>query len=111
MLYEGSFFFKNRFHLRGVRNKIAVAMTPVKETFAKLALQYKSELLDNVLPFWLEKSQDKEYGGYFTCLDRDGSVFDTDKFIWLQGRQVWMFAFLYNRVEKRKEWERRNRPS
>lgn len=72
--------------------------------FQKLAAQYKNELLDRVLPFWLEKSQDKAFGGYFTCLERDGSVFDTDKFIWLQGRQVWMFATLYNKVEKRQEW-------
>ena len=72
--------------------------------FKKLAEQYKTELLDKVVPFWLEKSQDLEHGGYFTCLDRDGSVFDTDKFIWLQGREVWMFATLYNKVEQRKEW-------
>ena len=72
--------------------------------FKKLANQYKDELLDNVLPFWLENSQDKEFGGYFTCLDREGKVFDTDKFIWLQGREVWMFSMLYNKVEKRKEW-------
>ncbi len=72
--------------------------------FKQLAEQYKSELLDKVIPFWLEKSQDKEFGGYFTCLDRDGSVYDTDKFIWLQGREVWMFATLYNKVEKRQEW-------
>ena len=63
--------------------------------FKKLANQYKDELLDNVLPFWLENSQDHEYGGYFTCLDREGKVFDTDKFIWLQGREVWMFSMLY----------------
>lgn len=72
--------------------------------FKKLAEQYKSELLDKVLPFWLNNSQDKEFGGYFTCLERDGSVFDTDKFIWLQGREIWMFATLYNKVEKRQEW-------
>jgi N-acylglucosamine 2-epimerase len=72
--------------------------------FQKLADQYKSELLDKVIPFWLEKSQDKEFGGFFTCLERDGSVFDTDKFIWLQGREVWMFATLYNKVEKKQEW-------
>lgn len=72
--------------------------------FKSLAKQYRSELLDNVLPFWLEKSQDQEYGGYFTCLDRKGNVFDTDKFIWLQGREVWMFAMLYNKLEKRQEW-------
>ena len=62
----------------------------MKEKIQNLAQQYKSELLDNVLPFWLDKSQDKEYGGYFTCLDRYGKVFDTDKFVWLHGRQVWL---------------------
>ena len=72
--------------------------------FEKLASLYKNELLDSVLPFWLEHSQDHEYGGYFTCLDREGKVFDTDKFIWLQCREVWMFSMLYNKVEKRKEW-------
>ena len=72
--------------------------------FKELALQYKSELLDNVLPFWLNHSQDDEFGGYFTCLTREGEVFDTDKFIWLQGRQVWMFSMLYNNVEKKQEW-------
>ena len=70
----------------------------------KLAEQYKNELFDNVLPFWMEHSPDNEYGGYFTCLDRDGKVFDTDKFVWLQGREVWMFSSLYNKVEKRAEW-------
>lgn len=72
--------------------------------FKQLAEQYKSELLDKVIPFWLNNSQDKEFGGYFTCLNRDGSVFDTDKFVWMQGREVWMFSKLYNTVEKRQEW-------
>ena len=72
--------------------------------FQELAGKYKSELLDSVLPFWLEHSQDKQYGGYFSCLERDGSVYDTDKFVWLQGREVWLFSMLYNKVEPRKEW-------
>jgi N-acylglucosamine 2-epimerase len=72
--------------------------------FQQLARLYKSELTDNILPFWLEKSQDKEFGGYFTCLDREGNVFDTDKFIWLQGRQVWLFSMLYNNLDKNPEW-------
>lgn len=72
--------------------------------FEKLKYQYKNELLNNVIPFWLQKSQDLKYGGYFTCLDRQGNIFDTDKFIWLQGRQVWMFSMLYNNVENRQEW-------
>ena len=72
--------------------------------FNELAQQNKTELLEGVLPFWLEHSQDTAYGGYFTCLDRDGSVYDTDKFIWLQGREVWMFSMLCNKVERRPEW-------
>ncbi len=70
----------------------------------QLREKYKHELLDSVVPFWLNKSQDKEFGGYFTCLNREGDVYDTDKFIWLQGREVWMFAKLYNTVEPRQEW-------
>ena len=72
--------------------------------FRTVSLQYKDELLNNIIPFWLLHSQDNEFGGYFTCLDRQGNVFDTDKFVWLQARQVWMFSMLYNNVEKRKEW-------
>lgn len=72
--------------------------------YRELAEQYKHELLNRVVPFWLTKSQDTQYGGYYTCFLRDGKVFDTDKFIWLQGRQVWLFSFLYNQVEKRQEW-------
>ena len=72
--------------------------------FKKLANRYKTELLDRVLPFWLNNSIDKEYGGYFSCLDRDGSVYDTDKFIWLQGREVWLFSMLCNKLGEKQEW-------
>ena len=72
--------------------------------FNEQSQQYKGALLDDVIPFWERHSIDREYGGYFTCLGRDGSVFDTDKFIWLQARQVWTFSMLYNRVEPRAQW-------
>ena len=70
----------------------------------KLSEQYKCELFNNVIPFWMENSVDTTCGGFFTCLDRTGNVFDTDKFIWLQGREVWMFSSLYNKVEQQDEW-------
>ncbi|MEM8674166.1 MAG: AGE family epimerase/isomerase [Cyanobacteria bacterium P01_G01_bin.67] len=69
-----------------------------------LAELYKNTLLENVLPFWSKYSLDSEHGGYFTCLDREGKVYDTDKFIWLQNRQVWTYSMLYNRFEQRSEW-------
>lgn len=68
------------------------------------ANQYKTELLDNVIPFWMNHSKDADFGGYFTSLNRRGEVFDTDKFMWLQGREVWLFSMLYNKVEKKQEW-------
>ncbi len=69
--------------------------------YAKL---YRETLFDNIIPFWEENSIDKEHGGYFTCLDREGNVYDTDKFIWLQARQVWFFSMLYNQVEQKEVW-------
>ena len=65
---------------------------------------YRENLLNDVVPFWLRYSKDNEFGGYFTCLDIKGAVYDTDKFIWLQCREVWCFAMLYNRVEKKQDW-------
>ncbi|MEM8830240.1 MAG: AGE family epimerase/isomerase [Cyanobacteria bacterium P01_G01_bin.19] len=65
---------------------------------------YKDTLLDNVIPFWSNNSVDWEHGGYFTCLDGSGKVYDTDKFIWLQNRQIWTYSMLYNRLEARSQW-------
>src|SRR5690606_33802045 len=65
---------------------------------------YKENLLNQVIPFWLNNSGDNENGGYFTCLDRNGNVYDTDKFMWLQCRQVWTFSMLYQNVEQKQEW-------
>lgn len=65
---------------------------------------YKNALLNDVVPFWEEYSIDRENGGYFTCLDKKGEVYDTDKFMWLQGRQAWTFSMLYNKVESNPKW-------
>ncbi len=72
--------------------------------FTELAALYRDALFQDVIPFWERHSLDRECGGYFTCLDRAGRVFDTDKFVWLQARQVWTFSMLYNRAERREEW-------
>lgn len=70
----------------------------------KYAELYKNALLNNVLPFWENNSLDAKNGGYFTCLDQQGNVYDTDKFIWLQARQVWTFSMLYDQVEQKDSW-------
>jgi len=55
--------------------------------------RYYGELKDRVIPFWLDHAMDHECGAYFTCLDRDGSVYDTEKYMWMQWRIVYMFAW------------------
>lgn len=65
---------------------------------------YSRELFDRVIPFWEKHSVDRVNGGFFNCLDRDGSLYDTKKYMWLNGRQTWMFSKLYNSVEQRPEW-------
>lgn len=69
-----------------------------------LAERYRRHLLESVIPFWMKYSVDTEYGGFFTCLDRDGSVFDTRKYVWLQGRQIWTLSKLYRELQPRDEW-------
>ena len=49
-------------------------------------------------------SLDREYGGYLTLLERDGTVFDTDKYAWMQGREIWMFSKLCSVYGTRPEW-------
>lgn len=70
----------------------------------ELAAAYRGALLDDVIPFWLRHGLDGDHGGYLTALDRDGSVIDTDKSVWFQGRGAWTFATLFNTVEQKPEW-------
>ncbi len=72
--------------------------------FDQLAEYYRSALVEDIIPFWEKYSIDNEKGGFFTCLDRKGNVYDTDKFIWLQARQVWMFSKFYLNLDKREQW-------
>ncbi len=76
----------------------------MNQDFGQLASVYKQTLLEDIIPFWSKNSVDWEQGGYFTCLDREGKVYDTDKFIWLQNRQVWTYSMFYNCLEQRPEW-------
>lgn len=68
--------------------------------FKALANLYREELTQQVVPFWSKHSVDWEHGGYFTCLDSTGQVYDTDKFIWLQCRQVWWYSKAFSDLRK-----------
>lgn len=76
--------------------------TPVAKAFS--ANHYRDTLLNHVLPFWEKYGPDHEHGGIITSLDRDGSVLDTDKSVWFQGRAGWMFATLHQTVSPNPAW-------
>ncbi len=65
---------------------------------------YKNDLLHNIMPFWMEHGFDREHGGVYTCLDRDGTLIDTTKSVWFQGRFGFIAAFAYNNIEKNPAW-------
>ena len=65
---------------------------------------YRDGLLEDTLPFWLPRCVDEEHGGFMIARDRDGSLLDTDKGMWQQGRFTWLLSTLYNTVEPREQW-------
>ena len=72
-----------------------------KNYLEKQAQFYKNQLLNDTIPFWFPKSIDEEFGGFLLMRDRDGSLLDDDKAVWIQGRATWLLATLYNTVEKK----------
>lgn len=65
---------------------------------------YRRTLLDDVVPFWMKHAIDREHGAILNCLGDDGAVLSRDRYLWSQGRGLWTFSALYNRIEPRPEW-------
>jgi N-acylglucosamine 2-epimerase len=47
---------------------------------------------------------DHAFGGVGNVLDDDGTRIGTDKYLWSQGRALWTFSAICNRIEPREEW-------
>jgi len=83
--------------------KADLSKVPVKR-LQQLKDHYHSALFDDVVPWWEKHSLDREYGGYYSLLERDGRVWATDKYMWMNGRELWMFSHLYNFHRKNPSW-------
>ena len=70
----------------------------------ELIAVYRDGLLNDTMPFWINHAVDRQCGGFIFCLDRDGSVVDTDKCLWTQGRFTWLLATLYSTVRQDPQW-------
>jgi N-acylglucosamine 2-epimerase len=65
---------------------------------------YKEDLLNNIMPFWMKNGWDRVHGGVYTCVNRDGSLMDSTKSVWFQGRFAFVCSFAYNNMEHNEEW-------
>ena len=79
-------------------------MNNVKEYLNQWSSSYKEDLLTNIMPFWMQFGWDRKHGGVYTCVNRDGSLMDTTKSVWFQGRFAFVCSFAYNTIEKNPEW-------
>src|SRR5574344_1991412 len=75
-----------------------------KKYFQDWSASYKHDLLQNIMPFWMKNGWDKVNGGVYTCVDRDGSLMDSTKSVWFQGRFAFVCSYAYNNVEHNEEW-------
>ncbi len=75
-----------------------------REYIQQWADSYRNDLIQNIMPFWMRNGLDRKNGGVYTCLNRDGSLMDTTKSVWFQGRFAFICSFAYNHVEKNPEW-------
>lgn len=65
---------------------------------------YRQDFTENIMPFWMKHGLDHKHGGVYTCIDRDGTLMDTTKSVWFQGRFGFIAAYAYNNMEKNPEW-------
>lgn len=78
----------------------------VKKYLAYWADRYQDDLKENIFPFWLKHGLDRVHGGVYTCVDRDGTLIDSTKSVWFQGRFGFICAYAYNNIEANEEWLR-----
>ena len=70
----------------------------------EITMNYRKELTETILPFWLEHAMDYENGGIFTCLDEEGMIYGKEKSVWFQGRALWTFSKAYNVIQKEPQY-------
>ena len=73
-------------------------------TLQKLRDDYKERIFRQYLPFWDKGGYDSKYGGFMCELNNDGSVRNDEKYIWYQGRGIWVYSYLYNNFGKNEQY-------
>ena len=75
-----------------------------RSKLANLGQFYRKHLIDDVMGFWDKRTVDPQGPGYLVPFDRQGNSIGSDKNVWCQGRQTYMYAALYNQIDQRGDW-------
>jgi N-acylglucosamine 2-epimerase len=71
---------------------------------AAIRAEWGRLLLEGLVPFWFRHGVDAQHGGVLSCMTEEGEVQSGNKYLWSQGRWLWLVSALCNRVERRPEW-------
>ena len=82
-------------------------MNNIQKKAAEYSRFYRTDLLENIVPFWVNSDLlDEEFGGCITSVDCAGKAYNTDKSVWFQGRCLGRFSALCRLYGERPEWRR-----
>ncbi len=73
-------------------------------TLEELREQYRYDLFDDFVVFFDQYVVDHELGGFMCDTDHDGTNNTTEKNTWYLGRGSWCYSFLYNNLEKDRQF-------
>lgn len=75
---------------------LSLLAQPTPEKLASIRGEMEKTLRENIAKFWLEKSIDKENGGYLISFDAEGkAVLPATKGIVSQSRNVWLYSNMF----------------
>ena len=78
--------------------------TGIRLSWSELRQFLHQHLTEHVLPFWFPKLIDQRYGGLNNCVQDDGEVLSTEKYLWSQGRALWVLSKLFNDIDQDSKW-------
>ena len=78
--------------------------TGIRLSWSELKQFLHQHLTEHVLPFWFPKLIDQRHGGLNNCVQDDGEVLSTEKYLWSQGRALWVLSKLFNDIDQDSKW-------
>jgi N-acylglucosamine 2-epimerase len=82
----------------------ASSMKIAGKTLPELREEHRYWLFNDFLPFMDKFVIDHELGGFMCTADRDGTQINSDKRGWYEGRGIWVYSYLYNKLAKEQKY-------